>query len=256
MDITTSELSAALRRVMQDYETLFSDSDRPTTNDLADKTGSAPTTIRTIKNNSIKSLSFKKSLDISKKLNGPTSLEDLVNYNLPTSTDKTDKLDHIEPYTALSTNFESLFDDTIVAKILILSYSNKNITRSFIKLHWGLEGIKKLDQLIEGGHLVEDNNKIMGLADGGLLSTKSAQKLISMGVSEFSFQRREMKKNWITFQSSNVNDKFIALWVEQLRSLFKKFNELAELEEYQGDTQMFMGLIFDSIIEDKGEVLQ
>jgi hypothetical protein len=255
MQITTENLVSAVQGVITNYCASFGSDKIPSTTDIADHSCSGVTTIRDIKKGTLKSLSVKKALEISSKLGGAQTLDKLLGEV------EIDHLDHLDEYTPLSKEFENLLNDSTNAKILMVAFSKDNSTAEFIQYMWGREGVVKMNNLMEKGYLVKEDNKIKGCVESGLITTTSVHKLFQMGLNEFSFERHKNDENWISFLSNNVNDDFIELFREKLRVLFKEFNELVQKDEYRGGKHVLFGQIFDTFAVDesaneKGGIIQ
>jgi hypothetical protein len=116
---------------------------------------------------------------------------------------------------------------------------------------WGREGVVKMNHLMEKGYLVEEDSKIKGSVESGLVTTTSVHKLFQIGLNEFSFDAHKNDENWISFQSNSVNDKFIDTFRERLRGLFKEFNEMVQKDEYRGEKHVLFGQLFDTFADAK-----
>lgn len=243
MQITTENLVNAVQGVITSYCASFEPNETPSTAEIADQAGSGVTTIRDIRKGTLTSLSVKKALEISKRLGGAQTLDKLL------GEEEIDHLDHLDEYTPLAKEFENLLNDSTNAKILMVAFSRGNTTADFIQYMWGREGVVKMNNLMEKGYLVKEDNKIKGCVDTGLITTTSVHKLFQMGLNEFSFERHRNDENWISFLSNSVNDKFIDLFREKLRELFKEFNELVQKDEYRGEKHVLFGQLFDTFAD-------
>jgi hypothetical protein len=245
MQITTENLVNAVQGVITNYCASFDPSQAPSTTDIADQAGSGVTTIRDIRKGTLTSLSVKKALEISTKLGGAKTLDILL------GKEEVDHLDHLEEYTPLAKEFESLLNDSTNAKILMVAFAKENTTRDFIQYMWGREGVVKMNHLMEKGYLVEEDSKIKGSVESGLITTTSVHKLFQIGLNEFSFDAHKNDENWISFQSNSVNEKFIDTFRERLRGLFKEFNEMVQKDEYRGEKHVLFGQLFDTFADAK-----
>ena len=260
MEIVTSNLVEAVQGVILAFEKAACEN-KLSIQDLADKANSSYTTIREIKKGVLKSLSVKKALEISRRLNGPQTIEELL------STGKEDEVDvdeisrkysHLFDYNILPHALYELFGNKKFSKILWAAFSTKHISKDEIELRWGQEGIDKLNYLLEVGLVKDDHGTIVGVTSSAGGAPSSAIKELQVGVTEYKPKNQRDEMNWVSFQTNSVNEKFVKEFREELRGMFRKFNKKVNDINYQGDRQMFFGMIFDTYLEnlDKNKEVQ
>ena len=54
----------------------------------------------------------------------------------------------------------------------------------------------------------------------------------------------------MSFQTESVNNKFIKEFREEIRSLFEKFKNYSQQNEYVGSKRIFFNIAFDRYLED------
>jgi hypothetical protein len=133
----------------------------------------------------------------------------------------------------------------------MVAFSREHTTRDFIQYMWGREGVVKMNNLMEKRYLLEENGKVKGCVDSGLITTTSVHKLFQIGLNEFSFEAHKYDENWISFQSNSVNARFIETFRERLRKLFKEFNEMVQKDEFRGEKHVLFGQLFDTFADAK-----
>lgn len=260
MNISAENLVVALQRVIGDYTD--NQDMKMSIQDIADKANSGYTTIREIKNGSLKSLTAKKALEISKRLNGPSTLESLMemsDFAKVNLKKYSQKFSHLFNYNIFPQNIEELFSNKDFSSIIWAAFGSGNISLDEIRYRWGQEGIDKTDYLIKIGLLQEDNGHIKGIAESGGFGIESAYKQAQLGLSLYKYNRSEKEENWMSFQTNSVNIEFIKKFREELRRVFKHFEEESEKEENVGNKRVFFNMTFDRYLEDletNGEKLQ
>jgi len=246
-------LVKAVGKVISTYQEKTPDN-KPSVQDIADTTLSGYTTINEIMRGKLKNLSVKKALEISKRLNGPTDLAELV--SLVDESKKSDAesfakgFPHLYPYEMQSTNFNLFFKDKDYARIIWAAFGNTNITREEIAYRWGEDGSNRLEILLASGLLIEKDGGIEGStwALGGEI--ESAQWQFQTALNLYSPINRERQENWISIQTQCVNNQFITEFREEIRQLFIKFNEKSNSSTYRGNKRMFFGAVFDRYMSD------
>lgn len=259
VDITTENLVSAVQRVILDYEA----QNGLSTQAIADKAKSGYTTIREIKNGKLKSLSIKKSLEISKNLSGPSTLEELMSLS-DISKEKAEdfkaRFSHLFDYNVMPEKYEDFVANKDFAKILWAAFGTSNITREEIRYRWGKEGEDRLEVLLDAGLVIEEDGLIKGVVEMAGAGIKSAYNQLGIGYGLYNISHARKQENWVSFQTNSVNDKFITDMREVIRGVFKTFGEKSNAPEYIGNKRMFFGMIFDRFLEDlngnDGETLQ
>ena len=254
MNITSETLVKAVQKVIFDYEESNSSSKKINIQQLADNANSSYTTIREIKKGLLKNLSVKKAIEISSRLNGPSTLQELIKLteikNPEVAEDYKRRFSHLFEYNMMPENLEELFHDKNFAKIIWAAFGSSHITREEIKYRWGQEGEERLNLLLEKGLLVDEDGTIKGVAENAGFGIKSTYKQLGLAYPMYNPERSKEQKNWISFQTNSVNDKFITDFREDLRELFGKFDKKSDSCEYRGNKRMFFGMIFDRFLED------
>lgn len=254
MNLTSETLIGAVHAVVQNFEDELSNIQKVSIQEIADKANSSYTTIREIKKGILKNLSVKKALEISSRLNGPKTLEELLAVTKETSPEEANELSkkysHLFDYSILPTELDELFGNKEFSKILWASFSTNHITRDEIRYRWGKEGEDKLNYLLETGMVIEDDGLIKGVAEKAGGGRQTALKQLEIGIGLYNLANAEKEENWVSFQTNSVNGEFIGTFREELRGLFKKFNNLSNDPKFSGNKQMFFGMIFDRYIED------
>jgi len=252
VNINSDVLVSAIQKVMTNFEERFGDS--LSLQDIADKTNSSYTTIREIKKGILKNLSVKKALEISKRLDGPVSLNELLEKSQsspnPDISDVTQKYSHLFEYALLPTQLDQLFGHKEFCKILWAAFSTKHILKSEILRRWGEEGQEKLNFLLEVGIVIDEGGLIKGVAEKAGGGPQTAIKELEVALAFYNILNSQKQENWVSFQTNSVNTQFIKKFREELRVLFRKFDELSNLPEFIGNEQMFFGMIFDRYVED------
>lgn len=258
MNFSSETLVNAVRTVVLNFEEMHSNAKKTSIQDIADKANSSYTTIREIKKGVLKNLSIKKALEISSRLNGPSTLEELLKANKNSNPEEVEELSkkysHLFDYSILPTELDQLFGNKEFSKILWAAFSNKHITRDEIIYRWGKEGEDKMEFLLETEMVVEEDGLIKGVAEKAGGGPQTAIKELEVGLSSYKLSNSEKEENWVSFQTNSVNNAFIKSFREELRTFFKKFDEKSNSSEFYGNKQMFFGMIFDRYIEDlKGQ---
>ncbi|MBI2519484.1 MAG: hypothetical protein HYV97_03680 [Bdellovibrio sp.] len=252
MNISSEMLVNAVRGVILKFENTISC--KVSTQELADRANSSYTTIREIKNGVLKSMSVKKSLEISKRLGGPATLEELLKFaeiqNPKEVQDYKERFSHLLDHAIMPRAFDEFVADKEFARIIWASFGNTFITREEIRTRWGTEGEDKLNQLLLAGIVAEDNGIIKGIADKAGAGLDSAYKQFEIGYSLYKKAHHKNKENWLTFQTNSVNAAFVSRFRERLRALFQEFSKESDLPESFGNKRMFFGMIFDRYMED------
>ena len=104
MSFTSETLIDAVRTVVLNFEEMQSNVKKVSVQDIADKANSSYTTIRELKKGILKNLSIKKALEISARLNGPSTLEQLLQSSEDTNPQEAEEF---------SKRFSHLFDYNI-----------------------------------------------------------------------------------------------------------------------------------------------
>ena len=253
MNYTSETLINAVQRVILNFENVHCNIKNVSIQEIADKANSSYTTIREIKKGILKNLSIKKALEISSRLNGPENLEALVSdsdMNTNKAKDFTKKYSHLFDYSLMPDNFDELITNKDFTKILWAAFSNNHISRKEVSLRWGKEGEDKLNFLLVKGIIIEESGIIKGVADKAGADIESGYKQLGIGHSLYNIAHADKEENWVSFQTNSVNMAFIKEFREELREVFKKFNEKSDTLKYNGNKQVFLGLIFDRYIED------
>jgi predicted DNA-binding ArsR family transcriptional regulator len=257
MNLSNETLVQAVQYVLNDYENKFQDEEKPSLQQIADKANSGYTTINQIKRGTLKSLSIKKALEISQKLNGPGTLEDLI--GLTNANDNTEarafnqNFSHLFNYNLMPSGFEELIANRDFAKIIWAAFSTTNITRNEISYRWGKEGEDSLNFLLDKGYLKEEDGTIMGVAEQAAHGIESAYKQLGIGYDLYNINHSKKQQNWVSFQTNSVNEDFIKDFREDLKDLFKKFDEKSNTEKYIGNKKMFFGMILDTYMDELGQ---
>ena len=242
--ISSEALREAVRKVILDFEATHSNE---TTQTIADKSLSSYTTILEIRMGTLKSLSIKKALEISNRLNGPQTLEGL----LKTTANDCQEYSFLSNYDIYSNEIDSLFAHKDYQKLLWAAFGNGHITRSEIKDRGGSEGEERLDHLLDKGVVSEKNGVVKGVSEsarGGALTALSALK---NAIDYWRLENHKRKENLAGIRTNNVNDKFISMFRKELIKLFKVFEEKSQEKDYIGDKRVFFGQIFDRYMDDK-----
>ena len=260
MSFTSETLIDAVRTVVLNFEDMQANVKKVSVQDIADKANSSYTTIRELKKGILKNLSIKKALEISSRLNGPSTLEELLRSSKDSSPEETEefskRFSHLFDYNIMPESYEDLISNKEFSKILWASFSNSHITRESIVYRWGKEGQDRLDFLLEKGLVIEEDGLVKGVAEKAGAGIESAYKQLGIGHGLYNLAHANKEENWVSFQTNSVNKEFIKVFREELRDLFKKFDEKSNSSEFYGNKQMFFGMIFDRYIEDQEEELQ
>jgi len=255
MNINTEILVKAVQKVILNYEQINS-TKKVSTQDIADSAKSCYTTIREIKKGILKSLSIKKSIEISSNLQGPKTLRELLELVEKNNANEAElyakKYSHLFDYNLLPKNQDDLITDEKFSKIIWSAFSNEHITRDEIRYRWGKEGEDKLDYLLSCELLIEDEDIIKGSAVNAGGDVESAYKQLGVGYKLYNLTRKLTQENWASFQTNSVNERFIKEFREDLASLFKKFDEKSSSSLYHGNKRVFFGMLFDRFLEDFG----
>ena len=258
MEITSENLVLAVQKVILDFES--NSTEKLSTQKVADKANSAYTTIRQIKNGSLKSLTAKKAIEISSRLEGPNKVSDLLkSIDANNLSNLAQEFSHLFDYNMFPSDIEELLSNKEFTPIIWAAFGNSHITRDEIRFRWGQDGTDKTDLLIKAGLLLDDNGLIKGISDkaGGTIAT--AYKQAQIGMSAYNIERSKTQENWMSFQTNSVSDAYIKEFREELRKLFIKFSEGTEKTENIGDKRVFFNIIFDRYMEDltnSGDKLQ
>lgn len=213
--------------------------------DAAAKAKIAETTIRNAKNGKLKSISYEKVAILANNLLGvsaydPKRMRDIA--ELDSGENKEDflrKFDHLFSYDTIDLELEKHLDSFEKMKIFWSAYSCSHITREAILQKMGEDGQSALDELIETGLVVEDNNIIKGRVKMCMIPLQVAQKMAQMCLANFSHERNRKEGNWLSHQTESVNEKFIKYWRSRSKDFFKEFCETSQLPQFQGDTQFY-----------------
>ena len=251
MNISTNHLVQAVQSVISGFEQTSCGS-KLTVQELADMANSSYTTIREIKKGVLKNLSVKKALEISSRLNGPQTVEELLgDYTIPKEdmSEITRRYSHLFDYSILPSSQDQLFGQREFSKILWAAFSSNHITKREIEYRWGKEGLDRLNYLLEINMVKEEDGFIKGItknAGGGPLV---AIEELKVGLNEYKVTNREKELNWVSFQTNSVSEKFVKEFREELRDVFTKFNQKSSNKKYAGDRQTFFGMILDTYLD-------
>ncbi|PIP93498.1 MAG: hypothetical protein COW78_15070 [Bdellovibrio sp. CG22_combo_CG10-13_8_21_14_all_39_27] len=252
MNINSDVLVSAIQKVMTNFEERFGDS--LSLQDIADKTNSSYTTIREIKKGILKNLSVKKALEISKRLDGPKNLEELVKETKTADPNEAQELSrrfsHLFDFNMMPEKFDDLIANKDFSKILWAAFSVSHISRKEILYRWGKDGEDKLEYLLELGIVIEESGLIKGVAEKAGGDIKSAYKQLGIGYGLYNIANAEKEENWISLQTNSVNLTFVQEFREDLRALFAKFDEKSNSSKYAGNKRVLFGMIFDRYLED------
>lgn len=255
-------LVKAVARVISSYEDSATDS-RPSIQDIADQALSGYTTINEIKRGKLKNLSVKKALEISKRLDGPKDLAELIALADETKVDEAKEFSrasmHLYPYLTQSKDHEIFFKDKEYARIIWAAFDQTNITRQEITHRWGQEGIERLEILLDSGLLLEEDQLIKGNSSSANFSVDSAYQQLGHAYNMYNPHNRAKEQNWASIQTQSVNDAFIQDFRETIRAVFLDFNEKSDTFKYRGNNRMYFGMLFDRYMPDLNdgtEILQ
>jgi hypothetical protein len=226
--------------------------------ELSDKAMSSQTTLRGLKNNSIKFLSVKKALEISGRLGGPKSLEDLMSlssdpYEQKEASAYSKNFSHLFDYELMPTTFDSFLADKEYARIVWAAFGASHITRKEIEYRFGQDGITKLNELLAFGLVIEEYGIIKGNTETAGFSLDSTYKQLGLGYECYNPSNRTNQENWVSFQTESVNPKFIKEFRQKMQELFQQFQTLSSSDEFHGDQRVFFGMIYDRYMPDLSE---
>ncbi len=216
---------------------------------IANRTPASYTTIRQIMNDSLKSLSLKKAVEIISSLGGPSRPDEVLKVVNELQEGENDRFDHLLDLSFYERQIDQLFADPASAKIIWAAFSSNNIARVEVRYRWGKEGEERLDNLIEKGLLKEEAGVIKGESLNAGVSLKTTYDQLGIAYDLYDITHSVAQENWVSFQTNSVNMEFVKKFREQLRELFSKFCEQSSLEENRGDVNLFFGMIMDRYME-------
>ena len=259
-------LAEALNKVIREYEKNCDG--KPGTQKTADEADCAYTTIRNIKNGTLTSLSLRKALEISKRLNGPETLGDLmkkIEEDVPEDEGVKEyarKYSHLMDYRlAGQDNFNYFAGHEKYAPIIWAAYSAGNIEKEEVVRKFGSEA---LEVLLKNGIVMEEDGMVKGRARSVVCDDMMVIHS-QIGIMHRKITFPLEKGNWLSSQVASVTAEFKEEFVERLRDLFNEFKEKAAKAENRGTEYVFLGMMFDDFLkitssgkddDNKQEVLQ
>ena len=247
------ELAEALKEVVSNHEKYNGDGSM-STRQIADNASASHTTIHQIKKGTLKSISIKKALEISKKLGGPTELKELLKMVEKDNPEEADAIrkkyaDIAEHTPMVEGNFQKFINIEKYNRIIWAAYNKNHVTRDEILVEYGQSGLESVNVLIEKNVLREENGVIKGMSQsGGLIDDHTTYKQVETVAKLCNPLIDTKKRTQAKIQFKSVNQDFIDRYKKEIHEITKKFNEEADLPENSGEQHIFFSTLFGTFL--------
>lgn len=224
------------------------------TQKIADKAGSSYTTINGILNGSIEGIKLETVLEISRRLDGPSKIKELLEKVKKSEVQSVRKSYYYlmgESEHIMSPKIERFLSDPTCAKIIWAAYSRKNTTRDEIASRMGDEGVESLDLLLKEEVVHEVEGKIIGLSEGIFGGFQAALGQLN-ALSKIC--RPKKKYNLVCSASRSVTKDCAKKFYNKLEALFNEFVKESDLPENRGDHHVALGVVMSRFFENLPEV--
>ena len=253
------ELAESLKQVVSNHEARSGG--EMSTRQIADNAHTSHTTIHQIKKGTIKSISIRKALEISKRLGGPTELKELLKIVEKDNPEEAKAIgkkyaDIMEHTPMMESNFQKFINIEKYSQIIWAAYNKNHVTRGEILREYGQSGIESVNALIEKNVLKEENGFIKGMSQsGGFIDDNTTYKQIETVSKLCNPMVDTKKKTQAKIQFKSVNQDFIDKYKKEIQDIYKKFNKEADLPENAGGQHIFFSTLFGTFLnsDDNGK---
>ena len=245
-----AEMLKVLRQTIREYENALIEATdtMPSTKDIATKTGTSFPTINGIKKGTIQYISNEMILHISKKLNGPATIAEILSLaekdNPDISKNLKEKYGTALNWAIYDRDFMEMATQESYIMIIQAAYSSSGTTEEEVVHNLGMVGKKNLDILIEKEMVIKkDDGRIVGRSQGiGMIGPEHIRKFFQSTLSHYG-SNRDTANNRIRFHTKSVNEKFQKMLQEEIDKFADFIIEEAKKPEYFGDRKLAIGMM-------------
>jgi hypothetical protein len=151
---------------------------------------------------------------------------------------------------SLDIDSSALFANKDYLFILLLSFTNSGTTELEIRQEFGVLGIKRLQELIDHGILVQKNERIFGQSSKVTFNQKIMKQAVIHSI-EQSYEPELFGKgeNWLSLQTESINKAKAMPEIRNiLQNAYKDIKEILYSDDYQGDDKVFVSMVADKIL--------